>query len=179
MTFCMFQCKHRVVAKTATDVLSMLCDHTDQLLNYHAALPKHIIEVVTATVSVLIPLTGMDVSQEERKVGQLHPSKHGKSLLLFFLHTDCFLICLRTWHALSVLTSVDSGHVVLCCGMVHEDAYLPPPGNVRYRQKLCLQSFSGQCIALMVCLCLVKKKKKNNNQKLDGRGIAAALSQYN
>lgn len=66
----MFQCKHRVVAKTATDVLSMLCDHTDQLLNYHAALPKHIIEVVTATVSVLIPLTGMDVSQEERKVGQ-------------------------------------------------------------------------------------------------------------
>ncbi|XP_022332235.2 ral GTPase-activating protein subunit alpha-1-like isoform X3 [Crassostrea virginica] len=62
------RCKHRVVAKTATDVLSMLCDHTDQLLNYHAALPKHIIEVVTATVSVLIPLTGMDVSQEERKL---------------------------------------------------------------------------------------------------------------
>lgn len=58
-----------MAAKTATAILSMLCDHTDQLLNYHAALPKHIIEVVTATVSVLIPLTGMEVSQEERKVG--------------------------------------------------------------------------------------------------------------
>uniref|UniRef100_A0A8W8IDE3 Rap-GAP domain-containing protein n=1 Tax=Magallana gigas TaxID=29159 RepID=A0A8W8IDE3_MAGGI len=62
------RCKHKVAAKTATAILSMLCDHTDQLLNYHAALPKHIIEVVTATVSVLIPLTGIEVSQEERKL---------------------------------------------------------------------------------------------------------------
>lgn len=62
-----------MAAKTATAILSMLCDHTDQLLNYHAALPKHIIEVVTATVSVLIPLTGIEVSQEERKVGGQSP----------------------------------------------------------------------------------------------------------
>lgn len=62
-----------MAAKTATAILSMLCDHTDQLLNYHAALPKHIIEVVTATVSVLIPLTGIEVSQEERKVGGQNP----------------------------------------------------------------------------------------------------------
>ena len=94
----MFQCKHRVVAKTATDVLSMLCDHTDQLLNYHAPLPKHIIEVVTATVSVLIPPTGMDVSQEERKVGPPNytPANKAKVYSWVFLHTDCFLICLRT-----------------------------------------------------------------------------------
>lgn len=63
----------------------MLCDHTDQLLNYHAALPKHIIEVVTATVSVLIPLTGMEVSQEERKVG-------GQSL--YNCTTLCVCVCL-------------------------------------------------------------------------------------
>lgn len=65
----LFQCKNKVVAKTAADVLSILCDHTDQLFSYHTDLPKLIIEVVTATVAVLIPLTGLDVSQEERKVG--------------------------------------------------------------------------------------------------------------
>lgn len=74
-----------MAAKTATAILSMLCDHTDQLLNYHAALPKHIIEVVTATVSVLIPLTGMEVSQEERKVG-------GQSL--YNCTTLCVCVCL-------------------------------------------------------------------------------------
>ncbi|XP_056021439.1 ral GTPase-activating protein subunit alpha-1-like isoform X5 [Ostrea edulis] len=62
------RCKNKVVAKTAADVLSILCDHTDQLFSYHTDLPKLIIEVVTATVAVLIPLTGLDVSQEERKL---------------------------------------------------------------------------------------------------------------
>ncbi|XP_062620262.1 ral GTPase-activating protein subunit alpha-1-like [Saccostrea cucullata] len=57
------RCKNKVVAKTATDVLSMLCDHTEQLLNYHAALPKHIIEVVTATVSALIPQVKIHLSK--------------------------------------------------------------------------------------------------------------------
>ena len=39
------QCVNKKVAKVASDMLMMLCDHTDRLLDYHPHMPKKITEV--------------------------------------------------------------------------------------------------------------------------------------
>ena len=38
---------NKKVAKVASDMLMMLCDHTDRLLDYHPHMPKKITEVGT------------------------------------------------------------------------------------------------------------------------------------
>ncbi|XP_033736327.1 ral GTPase-activating protein subunit alpha-1-like isoform X2 [Pecten maximus] len=62
------RCVNRMVSKLASDMLCMLCDHSDKLLSYDPALPKRIIEVIAATVSTLIPLSRGTNSEEEKKL---------------------------------------------------------------------------------------------------------------
>ncbi|XP_071163715.1 ral GTPase-activating protein subunit alpha-1-like isoform X42 [Mytilus edulis] len=62
------RCVNRSVARVATDMLAMLVDHIKVLLDYHPELPKRIIEVVMATVSTLIPVSGISNSDEEKKL---------------------------------------------------------------------------------------------------------------
>ncbi|KAK6182371.1 hypothetical protein SNE40_010078 [Patella caerulea] len=60
------KCVNRKVAKVASDMLMLLCDHTDKLLTYHTYLPKKIVEVIISTISSLIS-TQESSSQEEEK----------------------------------------------------------------------------------------------------------------
>ncbi|KAJ8308029.1 hypothetical protein KUTeg_012903 [Tegillarca granosa] len=62
------RCMYKMVAKNASDMLQLLCDHSEKLLSYHPELPKRIIEVIASTVLTLIPTVDSLVSEEEKKL---------------------------------------------------------------------------------------------------------------
>ncbi|XP_052770134.1 ral GTPase-activating protein subunit alpha-2-like isoform X3 [Mya arenaria] len=61
-------CKDRHVAKTASDMLSLLSDHVDKFLDFHPDLPKRIVNVMCNTVCLLVPAAGQVQSEEERRL---------------------------------------------------------------------------------------------------------------
>ncbi|XP_059157319.1 ral GTPase-activating protein subunit alpha-1-like isoform X3 [Physella acuta] len=60
-------CANKKVAKVATDMLLLLCDHVDKLLDYHPHMPKKITEAIASTVSSLIPSHGANINSDEEK----------------------------------------------------------------------------------------------------------------
>ncbi|XP_035826426.1 ral GTPase-activating protein subunit alpha-1 [Aplysia californica] len=59
---------NKKVAKVASDMLLLLCDHVDKLLDYHPQMPKKITEAVASTISALIPSHGASNSDEEKRL---------------------------------------------------------------------------------------------------------------
>ncbi|ESO85701.1 hypothetical protein LOTGIDRAFT_210880 [Lottia gigantea] len=62
------KCVNRKVAKVASDMLMLLCDHTDKLLNYHSHLPKKIVEVIVSTISGLLGHHENSSTEEEKRL---------------------------------------------------------------------------------------------------------------
>ncbi|CAL1547567.1 unnamed protein product [Lymnaea stagnalis] len=58
---------NKKVAKVASDMLLLLCDHVDQLLDYHPQMPKKITEAIASTISTLIPSHGANINSDEDK----------------------------------------------------------------------------------------------------------------
>ncbi|XP_070180609.1 ral GTPase-activating protein subunit alpha-1-like isoform X3 [Littorina saxatilis] len=61
-------CVNKKVAKVATDILMMLCDHVDRLLDYHPHLPKKITEAIATTISSVIQSHDSTKSDEEKRL---------------------------------------------------------------------------------------------------------------
>ncbi|KAL4238881.1 Ral GTPase-activating protein subunit alpha-2 [Mactra antiquata] len=62
-------CKERCVAKTSSDMLTLLCDHVDKFLDFHPDLPIRIVNVICATICMLIPTNGsQSLMVEEKKL---------------------------------------------------------------------------------------------------------------
>ncbi|KAL3872620.1 hypothetical protein ACJMK2_035835 [Sinanodonta woodiana] len=62
------RCMNKMVARVASDMLTLLCDHADKLLEYHPGLPKRIIDVTSSTISAFMPMNEGSVSEEEEKL---------------------------------------------------------------------------------------------------------------
>ncbi|GFO04867.1 ral GTPase-activating protein subunit alpha-1, partial [Plakobranchus ocellatus] len=60
-------CVNKKVAKVASDMLLLLCDHVDRLLDYHPQMPKKITEAIASTISALIPSHGACSNSDEEK----------------------------------------------------------------------------------------------------------------
>ncbi|XP_055879751.1 ral GTPase-activating protein subunit alpha-2-like isoform X3 [Biomphalaria glabrata] len=60
-------CVNKKVAKVASDMLLLLCDHVDKLLDYHPQMPKKIAEAIASTISGLIPSHGLNINSDEEK----------------------------------------------------------------------------------------------------------------
>ncbi|KAK3764075.1 hypothetical protein RRG08_046540 [Elysia crispata] len=60
-------CVNKKVAKVASDMLLLLCDHVDRLLDYHPQMPKKITEAIASTISTLIPSHGASSNSDEEK----------------------------------------------------------------------------------------------------------------
>ncbi|GFR74888.1 Ral GTPase-activating protein subunit alpha-1 [Elysia marginata] len=60
-------CVNKKVAKVASDMLLLLCDHVDRLLDYHPQMPKKITEAIASTISALIPSHGASSNSDEEK----------------------------------------------------------------------------------------------------------------
>ncbi|CAG5132354.1 unnamed protein product, partial [Candidula unifasciata] len=61
-------CVNKKVAKVATDMLLLLCDHVDRLQDYHPQMPKKITEAIASTISALIATHGAANSDEEKRL---------------------------------------------------------------------------------------------------------------
>ncbi|XP_025103645.1 ral GTPase-activating protein subunit alpha-1-like isoform X4 [Pomacea canaliculata] len=61
-------CINKKVAKIASDMLMLLCDHTERLLQYHPHMPKKITEAIATTVSSLIQSQEGNKSDEEKRL---------------------------------------------------------------------------------------------------------------
>ncbi|KAL8608299.1 hypothetical protein ACOMHN_042166 [Nucella lapillus] len=61
-------CVNKKVAKVASDMLMMLCDHIDRLLDYHPHMPKKIAEAIATTISSLIQSHESSKSDEEKRL---------------------------------------------------------------------------------------------------------------
>ncbi|BFZ11585.1 hypothetical protein BsWGS_14624 [Bradybaena similaris] len=61
-------CINKKVAKVATDMLQLLCDHMDRLLEYHPQMPKKITEAIASTISALVPTHGAANSDEDKRL---------------------------------------------------------------------------------------------------------------
>ncbi|KAL5008782.1 hypothetical protein ScPMuIL_014363 [Solemya velum] len=64
------RCLNKMVAKVASDMLTLLGNHIDKLLKYYPALPRRIIEVTSSTISTLIPSGEMSNSEDEKELIQ-------------------------------------------------------------------------------------------------------------
>ncbi|XP_073994212.1 probable Rho GTPase-activating protein CG5521 isoform X1 [Rhodnius prolixus] len=51
---------HKIVAQTATDILLLLCDHSEVLLKIYPEIPPRIVEVLIGTLSHLMPIGDTD-----------------------------------------------------------------------------------------------------------------------
>ncbi|KAH9496143.1 Ral GTPase-activating protein subunit alpha-1 [Bulinus truncatus] len=60
-------CANKKVAKVASDMLLLLCDHVDKLLEFHPQMPKKIAEAIASTISSLIPSHGANINSDEDK----------------------------------------------------------------------------------------------------------------
>ncbi|XP_076442581.1 ral GTPase-activating protein subunit alpha-1-like isoform X3 [Babylonia areolata] len=61
-------CVNKKVAKVASDMLMLLCDHIDRLLDYHPHMPKKITEAIATTISSLIQSHESSKSDEEKRL---------------------------------------------------------------------------------------------------------------
>ncbi|KAK7504780.1 hypothetical protein BaRGS_00003808 [Batillaria attramentaria] len=61
-------CVNKKVAKVASDMLMLLCDHIDHLLDYHPHMPKKIAEAIATTISSLIQSHESSKSDEEKRL---------------------------------------------------------------------------------------------------------------
>ncbi|CAG5136422.1 unnamed protein product, partial [Candidula unifasciata] len=61
-------CINKKVAKVATDMLQLLCDHMDRLLEYHPQMPKKITEAIASTISALVSTHGAANSDEDKRL---------------------------------------------------------------------------------------------------------------
>ncbi|GAB1601381.1 ral GTPase-activating protein subunit alpha-1-like isoform X7 [Argonauta hians] len=62
------KCSTKMVAKVASDMLMLLCDHVDTFLSYLPDLPKKIIEAVALTVTEIMPSPDQPCSEDQKRL---------------------------------------------------------------------------------------------------------------
>ncbi|XP_036363522.1 ral GTPase-activating protein subunit alpha-1 isoform X5 [Octopus sinensis] len=62
------KCSTKMVAKVASDMLMLLCDHVDTFLSYLPDLPKKIIEAIALTVTEIMPSPDQPCNEDQKRL---------------------------------------------------------------------------------------------------------------